>query len=120
MDPAPFFPFLTFPDPSRLLHLDPSQLSETVMFPICPNATVMTFPSFSRVPDLARQEVVVVGEPPGVLRSVYQSRGLVSPLAWSSLPLARIAWRSMASEGVPASTKPTTTLPRRRARRVWP
>ena len=31
--------------PSRLFHLAPSQLSETVMFPTCPNATMMTFPS---------------------------------------------------------------------------
>jgi len=30
---------------ARLFHLPPSQLSETVMFPTCPNATVMAFPS---------------------------------------------------------------------------
>src|SRR5262249_16683322 len=106
--------------PTCFFHLAPSQRSRTLMLPRLPDATVMTLPL---------SVVNLISEdrkwPWYVNRSAYcgssiRSRGLITPLALSSLPLSRIACRSSASEGFVAAAKPATDMPRRRSRRSLP
>jgi len=59
----------------------------------------------------------VVGEPPGVLRSVDQDRGAHHSSGLELLTLVADRLPELGSEGFFAAKKPTTTMPRRRTRR---